>query len=119
MHDPDPHHRRARDRVRAVRDGEPPRMDRAPPPRHHRLNPMSLGREREGLLLLLLSAAGFGAMAVLAKLAYAAGASVPEGLAVRIALAAVVVGPLARRRPARAPLPRRSVVTGLGLGAGL
>jgi drug/metabolite transporter (DMT)-like permease len=80
---------------------------------------MSHGREREGLLLLLLSAAGFGAMAVLAKLAYAAGASVPEVLTVRFALAAVVLGTLARRRPARAPLTRRSVLTGLGLGAGL
>src|SRR3954447_20081430 len=119
MHDPHPHPRRGRHRPRAIRDGEPPRVDRAPPPRHHRLNPMSHGREREGLLLLLLSAAGFGAMAVLAKLAYAAGASVPEVLTVRFALAAVVLGTLARRRPARAPLTRRSVLTGLGLGAGL
>lgn len=78
---------------------------------------MSHGREREGLLLLLLSAAGFGAMAVLAKLAYAAGASVPEVLTVRFAIAAVVLGLLAARRPASTPLTRRSVLAGLGLGA--
>jgi drug/metabolite transporter (DMT)-like permease len=78
---------------------------------------MSHGREREGLLLVLLSAAGFGAMAVLAKLAYAAGASVSEVLTIRFALAAVILGLLAARRPAPAPLTRRSVLAGLGLGA--
>src|SRR4051795_12590702 len=103
MHDPHPHPRRGRHRPRAIRDGEPPRVDRAPPPRHHRLNPMSLGREREGLLLLLLSAAGFGAMAVLAKLAYAAGASVPEVLTLRLALPPLIPGPLAPPRPAPTP----------------
>lgn len=70
-------------------------------------------RDREGLALCALSALGFGAMAVLAKLAYGEGVGVLELLAVRFGLAAAVLGILARRE-----LPRgRGAARGLALGA--
>jgi drug/metabolite transporter (DMT)-like permease len=73
-----------------------------------------VSRERQGILLCVAAAAGFGAMAVLAKLAYAAGAGVVDVLTIRFALAAAVLGALAPRR-AR---PRRgALAAGLGLGA--
>lgn len=70
-------------------------------------------RDREGLALCALSALGFGAMAVLAKLAYGEGVGVLELLAVRFVVAASVLGSLARRE-----LPRgRAAARGLALGA--
>jgi drug/metabolite transporter (DMT)-like permease len=69
----------------------------------------------------MLAAVGFGAMAVLAKLAYDAGASVPTVLAVRFALAAAVLWILVAqpwRRGVRSRLPRRrAALAGLALGA--
>jgi drug/metabolite transporter (DMT)-like permease len=71
-------------------------------------------RERQGILLCAASAAGFGAMAVLAKLAYAAGAGVVEVLTIRFALAAAVLGVLA---PRRVRPGRGALAAGLVLGA--
>ena len=69
-----------------------------------------------GVALALLSAAGFGAMGVLAKVAYAHGANVPTLLAGRFTLATLILWALvAVRRPA---LPqRRTLVAGFLLGA--
>jgi drug/metabolite transporter (DMT)-like permease len=78
---------------------------------------MTASREREGALLCALAAAGYGAMAVLAKLAYADGVGVVELLALRFGLAAVLLGVLARRRAPAAGAPRRALAAGLGLGA--
>jgi drug/metabolite transporter (DMT)-like permease len=75
-----------------------------------------------GSLLCLVSAACFGAMAVFAKLAYAAGVSPDALLLARFTLAAVIlavlllVRPDLRRLPS-GPVPTRAVLTGLGLGA--
>jgi drug/metabolite transporter (DMT)-like permease len=73
-----------------------------------------VNRERQGILLCAASAAGFGAMAVLAKLAYAAGAGVVEVLTIRFALAAAVLGVLA---PRRVRPGRGALAAGLALGA--
>ncbi len=69
-----------------------------------------------GPLLCLVSAAGFGTLAVFGTLAYDAGVSAGTLLAVRFALAAALLGALAvaRRRPA---LPRDVLPTALLLGA--
>jgi drug/metabolite transporter (DMT)-like permease len=58
-------------------------------------------REREGLLLCLVSAAGFGAMAIFAKQAYATGLDVTTLLALRFPIAAAMLWALiaVRRRP--------------------
>ena len=58
-------------------------------------------REREGLLLCLVSAAGFGAMPIFAKQAYAEGLGVTPLLALRFAIAAAMLWTLIalRRRP--------------------
>jgi drug/metabolite transporter (DMT)-like permease len=69
-----------------------------------------------GIALCLVSAVGFGLMAILAKQAYAAGLGVTALLAGRFVLAAVVLwGIVAGRRVSRAP--RRVVLACLGLGA--
>jgi drug/metabolite transporter (DMT)-like permease len=73
-----------------------------------------VNRERQGILLCAASAAGFGAMAVLAKLAYAAGAGVVEVLTIRFALAAAVLGVLV---PRRVRPGRGALAAGLALGA--
>jgi drug/metabolite transporter (DMT)-like permease len=83
-----------------------------------------------GAALVLLSAACFGAMAVFAKLGYAAGVSPDALLLLRFTLAAVLLGALLLVRPqlrshrasglptvASAGLTRRLVLIGLGLGA--
>lgn len=71
-------------------------------------------RNRQGLLLCALSAAGFGAMAVFAKLAYDEGAGVLEMLAIRFLLAAAVLNLIAR------PSYRtRAARQGFALGAGV
>lgn len=61
-----------------------------------------------GVALCLASAAGFGAMAIFAKEAYAGGASIPTLLAVRFTLAALVLWALVLR--GRGPLRARRVV---------
>lgn len=73
-------------------------------------------RHRHGVLFCALAAGGYGAMAVFAKLAYAAGIGVTTLLAVRFALAAALLWPLALR--AGAP-DRRTLALGLALGGGL
>ncbi len=72
-------------------------------------------REREGLLLCLVSAAGFGAMPIFAKQAYAEGLGVTPLLALRFALAAAMLWALiALRRRALGSL--RGLVAGAALG---
>src|SRR5258705_905854 len=73
--------------------------------------------DRMGPLLCLLSAAGFGAMAVVGKLAYDAGVEVGDLLLVRFALAAALLLAVASATGALRGLPRRSVLAGLGMGA--
>src|SRR3954451_19288467 len=72
-------------------------------------------REREGLLLCLVSAAGFGAMAIFAKEAYATGLDVPTLLALRFPIAAAMLWTLIglRRRPLGS---RRGLLAGGVLG---
>lgn len=67
-------------------------------------------------MLCLVSAGGFGAMAIFAKLAYGAGFDIPTLLTLRFALAAAVLwAVVAVRRPA---LPRgRTLLKAIGLGA--
>lgn len=75
-----------------------------------------MSRERQGALLCLASAAGFGAMAIFAKLAYDAGAGVVGLLAVRFVLAAALFWILAlavRQALPRGPAARRGVLLGL------
>lgn len=88
-------------------------------PSLRRLLPTSRN-DRVGVALCLLSAAGFGAIAVLTKLAYAAGARPLPLLTVRFALAATILWVLLacsrRARPTLRP-SRRLAGAGLGLGA--
>ena len=70
-----------------------------------------------GPLLCLLSAAGFGAMAIFGKLAYDAGVEVGDLLLVRFALAAALLLAVAAATGALRGLPRRSVLAGLAMGA--
>jgi drug/metabolite transporter (DMT)-like permease len=65
----------------------------------------------------LLSAAGFGAMAVFGKLAYTAGVSVDALLLVRFGLAGGLLLALALARGALRNVSRRGVLVGLGMGA--
>jgi drug/metabolite transporter (DMT)-like permease len=68
-------------------------------------------REREGLLLCLVSAAGFGAMPIFAKQAYAEGLAITPLLALRFAMAAAMLWVLIALR-------RRSLGSLRGLAAG-
>jgi drug/metabolite transporter (DMT)-like permease len=70
-----------------------------------------------GPLLCLLSAAGFGAMAIFGKLAYDEGIGVGDLLLVRFALAAAVLVAVAGASGALRGLPRRGVLAGLAMGA--
>lgn len=70
-----------------------------------------------GPFLVLLSAAAFGVMAVLAKFAYAAGVSPESLLLVRFTLAAVLLWLLVRARSARVGRGPAVLVALLGLGA--
>lgn len=70
-----------------------------------------------GPLFCLLSAAGFGAMAVFGKLAYDAGVSVDALLLIRFGLAAVLLVAVGLAQGALRGLPARAVLVGLGMGA--
>jgi len=72
-----------------------------------------------GTVLCLVSAAGFGAMAIFGKLAYEAEVSTLTLLLVRFVFAGALFGALIAARPALRPsgIPRRSLLIGLGLGA--
>lgn len=73
-----------------------------------------------GALLCLLSAAAFGTLGIFGKLASDAGANTASTLLVRFALAGLVFAALLRvtgRWAGLRRLPRRVVLTGLGLGA--
>ncbi len=72
-------------------------------------------RDTRGVLLVLLAAAGFGAMAIFAKLAYTAGLDVVTLLALRFVFAAALLWPIVRLRGVA--LPRRPMLLGLALGA--
>src|SRR5687767_3244477 len=72
---------------------------------------------RMGALLCILSAAGFGAMAIFGKLAYDEGVEVGELLLVRFALAALALMTVAVARGALRGLPRGAVPAALALGA--
>ncbi|HVW16871.1 MAG TPA: DMT family transporter [Solirubrobacteraceae bacterium] len=69
-----------------------------------------MSRHRQGLLLCLVSAAGFGAMAIFAKLAYRHGGDVTTVLVLRFLLAAAVTWAVVR--VVRAPLPDRRTALG-------
>ena len=77
--------------------------------------------DRVGALLCLLSAAGFGAMAIFGKLAYEQGVTTLTLLTVRFTLASVIFAVVLAARPSvGASLRdggRRAVLTGIGLGA--
>jgi drug/metabolite transporter (DMT)-like permease len=70
-----------------------------------------------GALLCILSAAGFGAMAIFGKLAYDEGVEVGELLLLRFALAGAALMAVAVARGALRGLPRRAVLAALALGA--
>jgi drug/metabolite transporter (DMT)-like permease len=70
-----------------------------------------------GAILCLLSAIGFGAMAVFGKLAYDEGVGIGDLLLVRFGLAALVMLAIVRRRGGMAGLPRRTAVAAFLMGA--
>jgi drug/metabolite transporter (DMT)-like permease len=72
---------------------------------------------RVGALLCILSAAGFGAMAIFGKLAYDEGVTVGELLLLRFALAGATLTAVAVARGALRGLPRRAVLAALAMGA--
>jgi len=72
--------------------------------------------ERHGLLFCAIAAAGFGAMAVLAKLAYDAGVSPLTLLAFRFALAAAILWAMIATDGARPRVSPRAIAGGLALG---
>jgi len=73
-------------------------------------------KEREGLLLCLLSAVGFGAMAIFAKKAYATGLDVTTLLALRFLFAAVLLWVVVFVRRGRGLGDRRALLLGGVLG---
>lgn len=73
------------------------------------------GRRASGIALIVGSAIAFGAMAIFARFAYASGVDVPSLLALRFALAAVLLAMLAGLR--RVPRPRgRDMVVLVAMG---
>jgi drug/metabolite transporter (DMT)-like permease len=82
------------------------------------MTPSPAGSHRRGVALCLLSAVGFGLMAIFAKEAYRQGVTVLTLLALRFALAAVAFWAIAAARGTLVALPpRRVALIGLGLGA--
>ena len=78
----------------------------------------TLSAHQRGTLLALVSATGFGAMGVLAKLAFASGVSVATLLSGRFMIAAVLLWAIVAAR--RTPMPPlRTLLAGLALGVGL
>ncbi|WP_405056093.1 DMT family transporter [Kribbella sp. NBC_01505] len=69
-----------------------------------------------GALFCLLSAAAFGAMAMFGKLSYDEGVSVDALLLVRFGLAGLVLMAIALARGVFRGIPRRAVLTSLGMG---
>src|SRR4051794_34933081 len=76
---------------------------------------MDAARHTRGVTLCVLSACGFGAMAIFAKYAYNAGFDAVSLLAVRFVLAAAVFWAIVAVRRSPFP-PRRVALTGLALG---
>lgn len=72
---------------------------------------------RRGIALCLVSACGFGLMAIFAKEAYRAGLGVTSLLAARFVLAAALFWAIVAVRPGLARPPRRLVLACLALGA--
>ncbi len=70
-----------------------------------------------GYLLCVVSAAAFGAMAIFGKLAYDEGVGVGDLLLVRFSIAAATLLALAAATGALRGVPRRALLTGLGMGA--
>ena len=75
--------------------------------------------DRLGILLCLVSAAAFGAMAIFGKLAYEAGVTTLTLLMVRFVLGAAIFAVVLAARPALRPrgAARRTLAIGLALGA--
>jgi drug/metabolite transporter (DMT)-like permease len=82
----------------------------APTSRHHRI-------DSRGVALCLVSAFGFGCMAIFAKDAYKQHLGITSLLALRFALAAALFWTIARLRGPIVLPPRRTLLTALGLGA--
>lgn len=74
-------------------------------------------RPSVGVLWLLVSATGFGAMAIFIKLAYGAGLTTPTVLAVRFTLAAGLMWGLLATRRLSPRIPVRKLAGLLGMGA--
>lgn len=70
---------------------------------------------RHGVALCLISAVGFGLMAIFGKQAYAAGVSITTLLALRFSTAAVAFWAMAAARRPALP-PRRVIFTGIAMG---
>ena len=70
-----------------------------------------------GAVFCLLSAIGFGAMAIFGKLAYDEGVTVGDLLLVRFGIAAVVMLGIVRWRGGFGPLPRRTALAAFAMGA--
>ena len=70
-----------------------------------------------GALLCILSAAGFGTMAIFGKLAYEQDVAVGDLLLIRFALAAAILLAIAHARGALRGLSRRSALVALAMGA--
>lgn len=77
---------------------------------------MAQHHQRTGVALCLLSAVGFGCMAIFAKVAYGAGFAVLELLALRFVLAAAIFWAIVVTRRPRWPEPR-TVLVAVALGA--
>src|SRR3954451_5383962 len=75
------------------------------------------GSDRRGVALCLVSAFGFGCMAIFAKDAYKQHLGITSLLALLLALPALIVCEIARLRAAVRLPPRRTLLAGLGLGA--
>ncbi len=87
----------------------------APTSRPPHLNPQRV--DSRGVALCLVSAFGFGCMAIFAKDAYKQHLGITALLALRFALAAVIFWTIAHLRGAVSLPQRRTLLAGLGLGA--